>query len=104
MGSITVGYGGAEYAAAPTVTISGSGSGATAVAVLGTTPATAGMVVAINVTNAGSNYTSAPTVTIAAPTAPATAGTVTIVTVSGKHRDPGRQRRRRLPEPSGGQR
>ena len=80
VGSIVVGYSGAEYAVAPTVTFmgGGGGSGATAQAFLGTTPATLGTVIAINVLTPGSGYTSAPTVVITPPTVQATLGTVTL--------------------------
>jgi hypothetical protein len=66
--TIPVANGGAGYLSAPAVTLTGGTSAVTATAVLGT-GATAGQVVAINVTG-GMGYTGLlPTVTIAPPTA-----------------------------------
>ncbi len=73
------------YSAAPTVTISGNaGNTATATAIL-----TAGVVSAINVTNAGTGFTTAPTITFSGGTVttaginPTGTGSATEFTVSG---------------------
>jgi hypothetical protein len=63
VGSISLGYAGHGYTAAPTVTISGGGgSGATATAAI-----TSGAVSSYTVTAAGSGYTSVPTVVVSPP-------------------------------------
>ena len=70
--------GGAGYTSPPAVTITSvnaNGTGASATAVLGT-GASAGVVVAINLTSAGSGYTANPIVTIAPPFSTATGAAV----------------------------
>src|SRR4051812_21515537 len=63
VGSISLGYTGHGYTAAPTVTISGGGgTGATATAAI-----TSGAVSSYTVTAAGSGYTSVPTVVVSPP-------------------------------------
>jgi hypothetical protein len=83
LGSITVTHGGANYSAAPTVTLTGGGgAGAKGIAVL-----SQGIVTKINLTAKGSGYTSAPTVAIvgaggSGATATANRGVVTSVEVT----------------------